>query len=45
MLFQQLDLDGSGTVDFHELHHALRRYDPPPFELSLGGGAGLGRAA
>lgn len=34
-LFAALDINGNGSIDFHELHHALRRYDPPPFEVTL----------
>ena len=33
-LFAALDTDGSGFIDFHELHHALRKYEPPPFEVA-----------
>ena len=33
-LFTALDTDGSGFIDFHELHHALRKYEPPPFEAA-----------
>ena len=31
-LFDSLDRDGSGSIEMHELHHALRKYDPPPLE-------------
>lgn len=29
-LFGALDTNGNGTIDFQELFHALRRYNPPP---------------
>ena len=29
-LMQMLDQDGSGTLEFDELHNALRQYGPPP---------------
>jgi len=34
-LFAALDLNGNGTIDFKELHAALRQYDPPPLDVSL----------
>ena len=35
-LFRALDLNNSGAVDFHELHHALRKYNPPPLPTKGG---------
>ena len=39
-LFQALDTNGNGLIDFQELHHALRRYNPPPFNPNTPSTAG-----
>jgi len=34
-LFASLDKDGSGKIEFQELHYALRKFNPPPLTVVL----------